>query len=530
MIDVDLRRFGDTPHGSQLLADLLLAATEEAASRDLFLQQALDSIRRAAQARGALIVQIESSGRRVLSQVGTDGRYPAELVGDALDREATVQRDGWVAAPLDMRTARGQVLLLSGCGAELADAAATALSVAFAVYRERELQFQRLKRLETILQIAQQWNETQEMEPLLVKMAEAATRLLAADRASIFLWDRQKHQLVGRPALGVEGGELIVPDDVGVVGQTLHTREPQRIDADLQQEQIHREVDKQLGYQTRSLICVPLVTGEDEVLGVFEVINKLEGNFTGDDLAALVELARHAAIALDNTQQHEDLLARHRGMVDEVASQVKLIGESPAIEALRSTIHRVADTELAILVLGENGTGKEVVAQMIHYLSRRRDEHCIAVNCAAMAETLLESELFGHEKGAFTDAHDTRQGKFELASGGTLFLDEIGELSLGGQAKLLRVLEEKTIVRVGGSLPIETDARVIAATNRNLAEMVREKKFREDLYYRLNVVTIELPPLRDRGDDILLLAKHFVTQFCRAARYRNSWPTPASGC
>jgi Nif-specific regulatory protein len=144
----------------------------------------------------------------------------------------------------------------------------------------------------------------------------------------------------------------------------------------------------------------------------------------------------------------------------------------------------------------------------------------VAVNCAALTETLLESELFGHEKGAFTDAHQTRQGKFELASGGTLFLDEIGDMSLGGQAKLLRVLEEQVVVRVGGSTPIHTDARVIAATNQNLAELVRQKKFREDLYYRLNVVTLDLPPLRERGQDVLLLARHFLDDFCAKARRR----------
>jgi Nif-specific regulatory protein len=174
-----------------------------------------------------------------------------------------------------------------------------------------------------------------------------------------------------------------------------------------------------------------------------------------------------------------------------------------------------SDTELAVLLLGENGTGKEVAARSLHAASRRRSAPFLAVNCAALAETLLESELFGHEKGAFTDAHTTRVGKFEAAAGGTILLDEIGDMSLGGQAKLLRVLEEKVIVRVGGMVPIATDVRVIAATNRNLPQLVRDKKFREDLYYRLNVVSIEMPPLRDRGDDILLLAEHFLSQFCR---------------
>jgi Nif-specific regulatory protein len=197
------------------------------------------------------------------------------------------------------------------------------------------------------------------------------------------------------------------------------------------------------------------------------------------------------------------------------ATDVEMVGECDTVDSLRKTIRTVADTELAVLLLGENGTGKEVAARSLHAASRRRSAPFLAVNCAALAETLLESELFGHEKGAFTDAHTTRVGKFEAAAGGTILLDEIGDMSLGGQAKLLRVLEEKVIVRVGGMVPIATDVRVIAATNRNLPQLVRDKKFREDLYYRLNVVSIEMPPLRDRGDDILLLAEHFLSQFCR---------------
>jgi len=173
-----------------------------------------------------------------------------------------------------------------------------------------------------------------------------------------------------------------------------------------------------------------------------------------------------------------------------------------------------------VLLLGENGTGKEVVSRSIHFGSRRRKDPFIAVNCAAIAETLLESELFGHEKGAFTDAHESRAGKFELAAGGTLLLDEIGDMSLAGQAKLLRVLEEKTIVRVGGSRPIHTDVRILAATNQKLVELVRAKRFREDLYFRLNVVTLELPPLRARGDDVMLLAEHFLREFSKRAGRR----------
>ena len=243
---------------------------------------------------------------------------------------------------------------------------------------------------------------------------------------------------------------------------------------------------------------MPLRGRDGELFGAFEVINKRDGDFSDDDEAGAVELAAHAGVALENTQERESLLESRRQITDEAAAGVQLVGQSPAIEALRSTIRRVAATELAVLLLGENGTGKEVVSQSIHYQSPRRNHPFVAVNCAALTETLLENELFGHEKGAFTDARETRPGKFELASGGTLFLDEIGDLSLAGQAKLLRVLEEKIVVHVGGSKNIHTDVRVIAATNQDLAELVRQKKFREDLYFRLNVVTLVLPPLRER--------------------------------
>jgi Nif-specific regulatory protein len=276
------------------------------------------------------------------------------------------------------------------------------------------------------------------------------------------------------------------------------------------------------------LLCVPLRGRSGELFGAFELINKVAGSFTKEDEEALGELAAHAAVALENAQDRQQLLSASRHIADEAAEKVRLVGESPAIEALRSIIRRVADTDLAVLILGENGTGKEVVAQSIHYLSRRRDQPFVAVNCAAIPETLAESELFGHEKGAFTDAHEARAGKFELAAGGTLFLDEIGDLSLSGQAKLLRVLEEKVLVRVGGSTPIHTDARLLTATNQNLAEMVRAKRFREDLYFRLNVVAVDLPPLRGRGDDILLLGEHFLNDFCRRARRKTPQLTAAA--
>ena len=210
--------------------------------------------------------------------------------------------------------------------------------------------------------------------------------------------------------------------------------QPRSVGSGSEDDQFARNVDAQTGYHTRTILCVPLVFHSRKCLGAFEVLNKNEGRFSEEDQRGLEELAAHAVVALANTQQLEELFSKHQRLVEEAAEEVQLIGNSPAIEAVRSTTQRIANTDLAILILGENGTGKEVVARSIHYISERRDQPFIAVNCAALTETLLESELFGHEKGAFTDAHDTRAGKFELASGGTLFLDEIGDMSLRGQA------------------------------------------------------------------------------------------------
>jgi transcriptional regulator with GAF, ATPase, and Fis domain len=465
---------------------------------------------------------------------GAAGPAP-KLLAEALDREEAIAADGWLAVPLEHHAASGELLAIAVREPaqitrlqETVAQIAPSFSMALTAVRNAQRERRRRERLESLLAISSQWNRTLETEPLLVQMAEAATKMLAADRASIFLWDRPNHTLVGRPALGVEGNELRIPDDQGVVGEVIHSREPRMVNSGQGEEQISHVVDEKLGYRTKSLVCVPLTSRRGEVLGAFEVINKLVGDFHEDDLAALTELAAHAATSLENVQERERLLRAGRVLAEEAAAGVRLVGDSPAIEALRSAARRVAETDLAVLILGENGTGKEVVARTIHVLSARRDEPFLAVNCAALTESLLESELFGHEKGAFTDARETRAGKFELANGGTLFLDEIGDLSLGGQSKLLRVLEEKIVVRVGGSKPIHTDARVIAATNQNLAEMVRQKKFRQDLFFRLNVVSIPLPPLRDRPGDIVLLAEHFLHDFAKRARRKTPTITAAA--
>jgi two-component system NtrC family response regulator len=193
----------------------------------------------------------------------------------------------------------------------------------------------------------------------------------------------------------------------------------------------------------------------------------------------------------------------------------RLVGESEAMRRVFSLVQRVAPTDATVLVLGENGTGKELVAHAIHHASHRRDKPFVPINCGAIPEALLESELFGHERGAFTDAHRSREGKFEIANGGTIFLDEIGELPVHLQVKLLRFLQDHVIERVGGRDPLRVDVRVVAATNRDLHAAIAAGSFREDLFYRLSVVTVNVPPLRARGDDIRMLAEYFLEFYAR---------------
>jgi Nif-specific regulatory protein len=402
------------------------------------------------------------------------------------------------------------------------------IAKAIDVWHRQQQKSRDVIRLNQILTVTADWHTHQDLDRLLQDIAQAATRLLRCDRASIFLWDKTARELVGHPALGIEGKPLRIADDKGVAGAVLKSMQPRRWDRSDPTDEVDRRVDTSSGYRTDSLLAVPLVDVRGKPMGVFEVINHTDGRFDAQDEQDLIELARHASASLSNTQQMQRLMQTRDRLTQDALQQVQLIGESAEMQSLKATVKRVGETDLAVLLLGENGTGKEVVSRQIHYQSKRRFEPFIAVNCAAITETLLESELFGHEKGAFTDAHETRTGKFELASGGTLFLDEIGDMSLAGQTKLLRVLEEKVVVRVGGSITIPVNVRVIAATNQNLVELVQNKKFREDLYYRLTVVTIKLPALKNRADDVLELADFFLTMFCnKIGRNKPKWTESA---
>jgi formate hydrogenlyase transcriptional activator len=274
----------------------------------------------------------------------------------------------------------------------------------------------------------------------------------------------------------------------------------------------------------RSGCSIPLAGGNG-ISGVLDLARMSGEPFTSDEVDLLVQVARQIAIATENSlayrglSQIKDKLATEKlYLEDEIRIDQNLgnmIGESPAFQAVLSAIRVVAPTDATVLIEGETGTGKELVARALHDLSSRSKQSFIKVNCAAIPATLLESELFGHEKGSFTGAFAQKIGRFELAHQGTLFLDEVGEIPLELQSKLLRAIQEQELERLGGNRTIRVDVRFVAATNRRLKQMVDEGRFRGDLYYRLHVFPLEVPPLRERKEDIPLLVRYFTQKYAK---------------
>ncbi len=265
------------------------------------------------------------------------------------------------------------------------------------------------------------------------------------------------------------------------------------------------------GYNIRSVMCTPLIN-RDRFLGLVYLDNRsVPDEFDEEDLWLLRTLANQAAVVIENHRLLAGMRQQLRHLQERVEEgEVSIVGSSSSIRDVVATARKAADSNATILILGESGTGKEVLAKNVHRWSQRNQKPFVVVNCAALSEQLLQSDLFGHERGAFTGAVRQKKGRLELADGGTVFLDEIGEVRLDMQARLLRFLQEREFDRVGGTTPLKVDVRIIAASNRDLAEEVRQGRFREDLYYRLRVIEIDLPPLRRRKSDIPLLAKGFL--------------------
>lgn len=290
--------------------------------------------------------------------------------------------------------------------------------------------------------------------------------------------------------------------------------------SDISCNEAFRQVKTLSELRVGSLLCVPLMVA-DKVLGAIYLDSRSPAEeFDESHLQVMTAIAGIASLAFDNVRHWEQLRQENQELRAEINLEHNMVGGSPRMREVFEFIRRVAPTDSTVLIQGESGTGKELVAHAIHRNSVRAERPFVAINCAAIAATLLESELFGHEKGAFTGASAQKKGKVEVAEGGTLFLDEISELAPELQAKLLRVLQEREFERLGGTRPIKLDIRLIAATNRSLPEAVKAGIFRNDLYYRLNVVALTMPPLRERREDIPSLADHFIAKASRKCKTR----------
>ena len=364
------------------------------------------------------------------------------------------------------------------------------------------------------------------IDDLLVRLVGRLSETMDADRGTIYLVDRGAGEVVSRAAHLPELDEIRLRLGQGVAGHVAATGDTLSLPAASDDGRFFDGVDQETGYETRSILAVPMRDSRGEILGVVQLLNKRTGAFPASDAGVLQALAQQAAVAIEATTLYRDLMREPAADLPPVpiANQFnRVIGSSEPLRRACRLTSKAARSETTVLIRGESGTGKELFARAIHVNSPRAGGPFIKVDCASLPESLVENELFGHERGAYTGADRRTLGKFEAANGGTLFLDELGELPVAAQGKLLRVLQDGEFDRIGGIDPVRADVRVVAATNRNLERLVEDRGFRADLYYRVKVVQIELPPLRDRSkEDILRLAGHFARQAAR----RHGRPVP----
>jgi len=354
-------------------------------------------------------------------------------------------------------------------------------------------------------------------EQLFKKLLASVVELTRAEKGFIIVFQDGARHLAASHNVGRETLDLSRISDT-IVDQVIESRNP-IIVSDALSDRKFGTARSVVDLRLSSVMCLPMQYRAD-LLGVIYLGNDaVAGLFTEDDLRVLQVFATQASLLVHTALLLNELKISNRNLRDQLqkASQGAIIGSCAAIKEVYRIMRRVGPSDLSVLLAGETGTGKELVAREIHRLSERKTRPYISINCGAIPENLLESELFGHKKGSFTGAVTDKVGKVEAADGGTLFLDEIGEMPMNLQVKLLRVLQERQIERVGELRPRPVDFRLISATNKNLEEEIAAGRFREDLYYRLNEITLTLPPLRDRGEDVPLLAQYFLSRF--AAQY-----------
>jgi len=376
----------------------------------------------------------------------------------------------------------------------------------------------RVSILPTLYQISQIITSHRDFSGSLPLILHVMQQQLKMRRGMLTLCDQQSQTVLLHESFGLTAEDVahgVYAPGEGIAGKVVESGKAIVTQSTADAEVPDRPRPKRSRAQT-ALFCVPIVHAE-HVLGTIGAERAyIDRRLLKQDVEILTMIASIIAPAAELHLTKARLELENQRLKQTLRQRFKptnIIGNSKPMQEVYDLIHKVAATKATVLILGESGVGKELVANAIHYNSQCFEGPFIKFNCAALPETLAESELFGHERGAFTGATTLHKGSFEQADGGTIFLDEVGELSLSVQAKLLRALQNKTIERVGGSKPIKVDVRIIAATNRDLGQMVEEGTFREDLYYRLNVFPVTVPPLRDRGSDVITLADHFVSIF-----------------
>ena len=372
--------------------------------------------------------------------------------------------------------------------------------------------YQMTRDLSALMKISTTINSIRGLDDLLERLLDLLFEVVPAERGAILLTDESSFETSLVFGLDrVYGKDEAVNVSRTIVQQVL--RDGVALLANNAPAETALVTDSLIAARTHSVMCVPLILF-DHKLGVIYLDSTLvHDHFNRDHLQLVTAIAGIAAVAIENARQFELLETENERLRTDVNIEHNMVGESAAMQRVYHFISKVAPTDATVLISGESGTGKELAARALHRNSKRAQKPFMAVNCAALNESLLESELFGHEKGSFTGAFAQKKGRLEIADGGTVFLDEVGELTPALQVKLLRVLQERQFERVGGTVTINVDLRLIAATNKNLEEAMEAGQFRQDLYYRLNVVSLEMPALRERREDIMLLANYFADKY-----------------
>ena len=381
------------------------------------------------------------------------------------------------------------------------------------------------RNLNALLKISRIVHAIRDLNDLQGQLLDLIFEVVPAGRGAILLADREGHEFNSMFARMRQTGQSQLVKVSRTVARQVLEQGIAMLGSDVPGSSELRDVESLAASQVRSLLCVPLTVFQRVIGCIYLDSDSLGSRLTEEHLQLVTAIAGISAVALENARRLQWLEQENERLTVEISQERSLVGEGARMKEVYQFLKRVAPTDSTVLIEGESGTGKELAARALHRNSPRAGKPFVAINCSAIPESLLESDLFGHERGAFTGAASLKKGRLEVADGGVVFLDEIGELALALQVKLLRVLQEREFERVGGTHPIKVDIRLIAATNCNLEQAMHDGKFRQDLYYRLAVLKITMPTLRDRRDDIPMLVRHFVQKHAKRCKVK---PRPIS--